>query len=60
MPNANPQAAAARLKSPRTASLRTPGATLCLLGPLTGASVGATVVVRGIWDNHDRHGWQIR
>lgn len=49
-----------RLKAPRAASLRAPGTVLTLLGPMPGAAVGATLVARGTWDNHERHGWQIR
>jgi len=56
----SPEAAAARLKAPRTPALRSAGASVILLGQIPSAVVGATLVVRGMWDNHAKHGWQIR
>lgn len=55
-----PDAGRAKLKAPRSASQRAPGAVVVLLGQLPTAAVGVTVVVRGFWDNHERHGWQVK
>jgi hypothetical protein len=55
-----PGAAAAGLKAPRAAAVRAAGASVALLGLMPAAAPGATLAVRGTWDNHERHGWQIR